>query len=123
MVSRLHLPAQTAGLHLSWQGARRNADPQADRRRGGRSGGQSEGAQRPSPRMAKGPVAKGPTRGGGKTRAPSRVGRLVLLLIGFVLVAVGVILRRSYGVSQAKAISELQQKREALVSEQLKLQD
>jgi cell division protein FtsL len=73
--------------------------------------------------MAKGPVAKGPTRGGGKTRAPSRAGRLVLLLIGFVLVAVGVILRRSYGVSQAKAISELQQKREALVSEQLKLQD
>lgn len=51
------------------------------------------------------------------------MGRVVLLLIGFVLVAVGVMLRRVYGVNQAKAISELQQKREALVSEQLKIQD
>lgn len=51
------------------------------------------------------------------------MGLIVLVLVGFVAVGVGVILRRAYGVNQAKAISELQQKREALVSEQLKLQD
>jgi cell division protein FtsL len=51
------------------------------------------------------------------------MGLLTLVLVGFVLVATGVILRRMYGVNQAKQISELQQRREALVSEQLKLQD
>ena len=51
------------------------------------------------------------------------MGLLTLFLVGYVLVATGVILRRMYGVNQAKQISELQQRREALVSEQLKLQD
>lgn len=49
--------------------------------------------------------------------------RIVLVLVGFVLVAIGVTMRRVYGLRQAKQISELQQRREALVSEQLKLQD
>jgi hypothetical protein len=70
--------------------------------------------------MAKRPV--GSVRGGSKKTASSR-GRIVLILVGFVLVAIGVNLRRVYGFGQAKRISELEQRREALISEQLKLQD
>lgn len=51
------------------------------------------------------------------------MGRIVVVLVGFVLVAIGVNLRRVYGFGEAKTISELEQRREALVSEQLKLQD
>jgi cell division protein FtsB len=70
--------------------------------------------------MAKRPLAAG--RGGRKTgRVP--IGRIGLALVGFVLVAIGVNGRRVYGIGQAKQISELKQRREALVSEQLKLQD
>src|ERR1051325_5011011 len=54
--------------------------------------------------MAKGPVGSK----GGATKAPSRMGLLTLVLVGFVLVATGVILRRMYGVNQAKQISKLQ---------------
>jgi cell division protein FtsL len=53
----------------------------------------------------------------------SRGGLIVLLLLGFVLVASGVMLRRVYGIRKAKEISTMQQRREALVSEQQKLQD
>jgi cell division protein FtsL len=70
--------------------------------------------------MAKKPV--GGARGGAR-KAGSRAGRFLLLLVGFVLVTIGVIQRRAYGISQAKQISELQQRREAMVSEQLKLED
>jgi hypothetical protein len=70
--------------------------------------------------MAKRPIGAG--RGRAKRMASPRR-RIVLVLIGFVLVAVGVNLRRVYGFGQAKRISELQQRREALISEQLKLQD
>jgi cell division protein FtsL len=51
------------------------------------------------------------------------MGRIALILIGFVLVAIGVNLRRVYGFNQAKRISMLEQQREALISEQIKLQD
>jgi cell division protein FtsL len=60
---------------------------------------------------------------GRSTKPVSRGGRIVLGLVGFVLLAVGVNFRRVYGVSQATEIRKLQQRREALVSEQLKLQD
>lgn len=70
--------------------------------------------------MAKRPIAA--TRGGPK-KSPARIGRIVIVLVGFVLVAIGVNLRRVYGFRQARTISELQRRREALVSEQLKLQD
>src|SRR4051794_10224360 len=70
--------------------------------------------------MAKAPV-KAPRGGGKKMASPG--GRIVLVLVGFVLVAIGVNLRRAYGFDQAKQISDLQQRREALISEQLKLQD
>jgi cell division protein FtsL len=53
----------------------------------------------------------------------SRGGRILLVLVGFVLLATGVMVRRVYGTQQAKVIQTMQQKREGLVSEQLKLQD
>ena len=56
---------------------------------------------------------------GGGRKGP----KILLLLAGFVLVAIGVMLRRVHGFQQAKEIREMNQKREALVSEQLKLQD
>jgi len=61
--------------------------------------------------------------GGGPKRVASPRWRIVVVLVGFVLVAIGVNLRRVYGFGQAKRISELQQRREALISEQLKFQD
>jgi cell division protein FtsL len=50
-------------------------------------------------------------------------GRIVLVLVGFVLLAIGVNLRRVYGFNQARQIVELEQKREALVADQLRLQE
>jgi cell division protein FtsL len=61
--------------------------------------------------------------GNRKRTTGSRGPKILLLLVGFVLVAIGVNLRRVYGLGQAKEIREMEQKREALVSEQLKLQD
>jgi cell division protein FtsL len=61
--------------------------------------------------------------GSRKQAAGSRGPKILLLLTGFVLVAVGVMLRRVHGFQQAKEIREMEQQREALVSEQLKLQD
>jgi cell division protein FtsL len=61
--------------------------------------------------------------GNRKQATGSRGPKIMLLLVGFVLVAIGVNLRRVYGFGQAKEIREMEQRREALVSEQLKLQD
>ena len=66
--------------------------------------------------MAKG-VARRTGGRGGKT------GRIFLILIGFVVLTMGVILRRVQGLQQAKAIREMQTRREGLRSEELKLQD
>jgi cell division protein FtsL len=70
--------------------------------------------------MAKKPVTPSRPRA---RKPPSRMGRIAVILVGFVLVAIGVTMRRVYGFREAKKISELEQRREALVSEQLKLQD
>jgi cell division protein FtsL len=62
--------------------------------------------------------------GGGKGKAGGRRGpKIVLLLVGFVLVAIGVQMRRVYGVQQGKLIRQMEQRREALLSEELKAQD
>ena len=61
---------------------------------------------------------------GRKTAAGGRRGpTFLLLLIGFVVLASGVMLRRVYGFQQAKLIREMHQRHEGLVSEQLKLQE
>jgi cell division protein FtsL len=69
--------------------------------------------------MAKRAVA----RGGRSTKPVSRGRQFVVVLVGFVLLALGVSFRRVYGVGQATQISKLRQRREGLISEQLKLQD
>lgn len=70
--------------------------------------------------MAKRPV--GGSRGGAK-KGGSRGLRIVLALVGFVLLAIGVTLRRVYGIGQQERIGEMNQRREALISDQMKLQD
>ena len=60
-----------------------------------------------------------------KRRVAARAGgrlRFVLLLAGFLVVAMGVILRRSYGVAAAREIQQLDTRRAALVSERLRLE-
>ena len=51
----------------------------------------------------------------------SRRSIVALALFGFVLVATGVIARRTYGIDQARALRELDRKRQALEAERVKL--
>jgi cell division protein FtsL len=46
---------------------------------------------------------------------------IALALLGFVLVATGVIARRTYGIDQARALRDLDRKRQALEAERVKL--
>lgn len=46
---------------------------------------------------------------------------IAAVLLGFVLVATGVIWRRSYGIRQERAIRELQRQRDALAAERVRL--
>ena len=62
--------------------------------------------------MAKGRVA---ARGSGRLR-------FVLVLLGFLVIAMGVILRRSYGIAAARELQELDTRRAALVVERLRLE-
>jgi cell division protein FtsL len=58
-----------------------------------------------------------------KGRLSARGGRLVaLLLIGFVLVATGVIWRRSHGFARARVIRDLERRRQALVATRVQLE-
>ena len=57
-----------------------------------------------------------------KGRVSARGGRLVaLLLIGFVLVATGVIWRRSHGFARARVLRDLERRREALAATKVQL--
>lgn len=47
---------------------------------------------------------------------------VALVLLGFVLVATGVIARRTYGIDQAREIRELERRRSALEAERLRLE-
>ncbi len=49
-------------------------------------------------------------------------GRLALILVGFLLIALGVILRRTYGIAGATQLRQLDQRRAALVAERLRLE-
>ncbi len=62
-------------------------------------------------------MAKGRVVGRGGRRM-----RIVLLLLGFLVIAVGVILRRSYGVAAARELQQLDARRAALVAERLRLE-
>lgn len=57
-----------------------------------------------------------------KGRVAARRGRLVaLLLVGFVLVATGVIWRRSQGFARARVLRDLERRRQALVATKVQL--
>ena len=49
-------------------------------------------------------------------------GRLALVLLGFLVIASGVILRRTFGIAGATQLRQLEQKRAALVAERLRLE-
>ena len=55
-------------------------------------------------------------------RKGSGRGRLALVLLGFLVIASGVILRRTYGIAAATQLRQLEQKRAALVAERLRLE-
>ena len=52
----------------------------------------------------------------------SRRAQIALGLFGFVLVATGVIARRTYGIGQARELRDLQRRREALEAARVKLE-
>lgn len=60
-------------------------------------------------------------KAGGRSRRPGRRSILALVLLGFVLVATGVISRRVYGVSQAARLRTLSRQRDELEAERIKL--
>ena len=64
-------------------------------------------------------MAKG--RVGGRGRGIARF-RIPLLLIGFLLIALGVILRRSFGIAAARELQQLDARRAALVAERMRLE-
>lgn len=68
--------------------------------------------------MAKGRVGRGGARAGaggtGRFRIP-------LLLLGFLVIALGVILRRSLGINAQRDLQQLEARRAALVAERLRL--
>ena len=56
-----------------------------------------------------------------KRRRMSRRTTVALALLGFVLVATGVIARRTYGIDQARALRDLDRRRQTLEAERVKL--
>ncbi len=110
MERRLRLPTEAARLHLSGPTSRPSAHAEGDYADGGGAGPQSALAEREAARVAKGRV----TAAGGRLAA--------LLLIGFVLVATGVIWRRSHGFARARVIRDLERRREALAATKVQLE-
>lgn len=70
------------------------------------------------------PAAKPRAKASGRTagRRPRGRSLVALVLVGFVLVAVGVIWRRSYGFSREREIATLEQKRTQLEGERARLE-
>jgi cell division protein FtsL len=54
--------------------------------------------------------------------APGRRGFIAMVLVGFVLVTTGVIARRVFGVQQQREIRKLQQRRNALEADRVRLE-
>ena len=69
--------------------------------------------------MAKGVKSgRGPVGGSGIITR----GRIVLLLLGFVVVAIGVIARRTFGINQATDLRNLESKRDAAIASRAQLE-
>ena len=56
-----------------------------------------------------------------KVRSSGRL-RLALVLMGFVLIASGVVLRRTYGIAGARELQALETRRSGLIAERLRLE-
>ena len=69
--------------------------------------------------MAKG---VGPAKSDRGKRAKGRVSLIVFALFGFLVVATGVIARRTFGIGQARAIRTREQQRDALEADRVKLE-
>jgi cell division protein FtsL len=71
-------------------------------------------------RGAERPAARGPARKAGRKSGRGR--QLALLLIGFLLVATGVIWRRSYGIARSRELTELDKRRVQLEARRAQLE-
>ena len=60
--------------------------------------------------------------GGRRPRGPRGRSVVALILLGFVLVATGVIWRRSYGIARARELDALDRRREALEAHKARLE-
>lgn len=74
-------------------------------------------------------MARAPRRGGGggsgrRGAGKSKVtrSRVILLLVGFFLVATGVIARRTFGIDQARRLRELERRRDAVDASRVTLE-
>ena len=114
----MHLPAQAAAVHVPRPSAGDDGHAPRGVAVGVRDRGQSTGAQRQAEVVA-GSVKSG--RGGGR-KALVTPGRVMLVLVGFVLVAIGVIARRTFGISQATALRSLETQRDAAAAARIKLE-
>jgi cell division protein FtsL len=97
-------------VYLPRQTARQADHAEGGDTDGGRAGPQPALAERQAARVAKGRVR----RGRGRLTA--------VLLVGFVLVATGVIWRRSYGFAHARILRDLERRRQALVATTIQLE-
>jgi cell division protein FtsL len=61
-------------------------------------------------------------RGAGRSRAPRGRTLVFLVLLGFVLVATGVIWRRSYGIARARELNALERQRTSLEARKARLE-
>ena len=66
------------------------------------------------------PAARAPSRKNGKQSGRGR--QLALLLVGFLLVATGVIWRRSYGIARSRELTELDKRRVQLDARRAQLE-
>ena len=57
-----------------------------------------------------------------RVKKPGRRSLIAVVLLGFVLVAAGVIARRTYGIGQARELRALQARRTALEAERLRVE-
>ncbi len=63
-----------------------------------------------------------PGRGGAGRSAWGTRSRVLLVVLGFVVVAIGVIARRTFGISQATALRLLETQRDAVAASRAKLE-
>src|SRR6185503_17812544 len=116
-----------AGVHLSRVRVRIDDHEKGAHRGRGRGGAQSQGAEREAARLAEAHrlMPASPAKPGRRSRASrSRAGGrslIALVLLGFLLLATGVIARRTYGISQARRLRSLEQQRDALDASRVRL--